>query len=243
MRAGISRIGNERRAVDARRSGIPRLAHVEQQRLRAPLSASQAASSAGVICFIRTGSAPAARRWRAARSRSRTARALRSAPGAVQVTSCAAITGASPTTANSRPPGARLLEQRLRQHRHRAGEHDHVVGRLRSASRAPRRRSRASRCRCRGARACRAPSAASSGLISTRMTCAGAVREQRGHVAAAGADLEHPVGLRRARAPAPRAPRAWAAACCSPWPSGNLHVGEGERAVRRAARIPRARTT
>ena len=109
-------------------------------------------------------------------------------------------------------PAARLelLQPRIGQHRRRAGQHDRVV--------LPRRPSPARRHRCRartlpiaaapklGARFARRAAAS----ISTLVTSPARAREQRGEVAAAGADLEHRFVRAAARAPAARALPSWA---------------------------------
>ena len=101
-RAALVRYPIQDRAGQAAEIPFPRLAHIEQHRRVAGLDmrgefgrtklAHQNTKAAGCGAF-RSGATQVSNRV-----------TLRNAPGAVQVTSCACITGASPTMANSRPP-------------------------------------------------------------------------------------------------------------------------------------------
>ena len=135
-------------------------------------------------------------------------------------TSRAVITGASPTIANRRPPGLSCCDERVRQHRRRSGQHDRVVA-SRCPSRARRRRPRSSTsakpcARELGARPRREPR-----VDLDARHVAPAAREQRGEVAAAGADLEHALAGRELAAPAARAPPSSAPTSLRRRPSGS----------------------
>src|SRR5687768_7948860 len=96
---------NVLRALDARLLPFPRLAHVEQHGLRAPCIGEPGGElgcgdlfqnrNLGACSALTSGAITVSKRS-----------VLRHAPGRLAVTRRALITGASPTTAKRRPPGA-----------------------------------------------------------------------------------------------------------------------------------------
>ncbi len=152
------------------------------------------------------------------------------------------IAGASPTTAKRRPFGLSCSEKRVRQDGRRARENDGIVGRvLRPAVRsiadleehvvdsvaleiAP-------------------AEGGERGPRLHRDDLRRALRHERGEVAASGAHLEHIGPFSSARAPAARAPRAWAATCARPRRSVSRDRRMRARGAARARIPPAARRT
>ena len=177
------------RAVDAAELPLPGLADVDHERsvaLRVGAPASE--FGGGQLRNQNSKCAGTAALIRAAMTVSNKVRSA-SAPGATQRTSRACIAGASPTTANTRPPGLSCRANVSRQHRRRAGQHDRIVG---------------ARCPIRARRRRLQLDAAEPGALELDAGLGGERRidlharhsrahagEQRREISAAGADLEH----------------------------------------------------